>query len=308
MNPILSIITPTFNRATLLPRTWHSIARQSETRFEWIVVDDGSEDATPSVIQTFCDPRIRLIRQENLGCNAARMRGERESSAPFVLFLDSDDELYDAETLASMIHTLEAAPSNVGVVAFAAQTPEGGSGASRMESAEMILGYEELLYGQKIRGEVLRLFRREALEGSCFQEAVLGWEALRYFEIARHYRFLVVDRPGLIYHMNHGGNLTSASATIQRAHSMTLGYAMLFAEHGPILAKGPAGILGEHLFHAALNCAMANQSKAAIRYSLASLKNQGPMANNLTLIASLFLPRALRNWLFIQRSKARGVL
>ena len=308
MNPIVSIITPTFNRATLLPRTWHSIARQSETRFEWVIVDDGSQDATLSVIEAFCDPRIHLIRQENLGCNAARMRGERESSAPFVLFLDSDDELYDCETLASMIKSLEEAPSDVGVVAFAALTPEGGSGASRMENAEMILGYEDILYGQKIRGEVLRLFRRKALEGSHFQEAVLGWEALRYFEIARQHRFLLIDRPGLIYHMNHGGNLTSASATIQRASSMTQGYAILFAEHGPILAKGPAGILGEHLFHAALNCAMASQTKDAIRYSLSSLKNQGPIANNLVLIASLFLPKTLRNWLFIRRSKARGVL
>lgn len=308
MSPTLSIVTPSFNRAKLLPRTWRSIACQSEARFEWIVVDDGSDDATPEVVQGFSDPRIRLIRQSNLGCNAARMRGEKESTAPFVLFLDSDDELYEPETLKRMLDTLKAAPAEVGVVAFTALTPEGGSGASRLQSPEMILCYEDLLFGQKVQGEVLRLFRREALEGTHFQTAIPGWEALRYFEIARRFQFLMIDRPGLIYHMNHGDNLTSARATIQRALGMTKGYALLFKAHGDVLAKAPVGVLGAQLFHAALNCAMANQKQEALRYSCDSLRHQGPKAQVLALLASLFLPEALRHWLFIQRSKARGVL
>ena len=308
MTPLLSIITPTFNRAEFLARTWRSIACQSEARFEWVVVDDGSTDATATVVSGFSDSRIRLIRQENLGCNAARMRGEKESLAPFVLFLDSDDELYEPKTLESMLKTLQEAPSHVGVVAFTALTPEGGSGASQLESPEMTLGYRDLVYGQKIRGEVLRLFRREALEGSRFQESILGWEALRYFDIARRHQFLLIDRPGLIYHMNHGGNLTSARATIQRARGMTQGYAILFKEHGQTLAEGPSGILGEQLFHAALNCAMAGFPMDAARYSFSSLRHQGQKGNNLMLLASLLLPAPFRNWLFIRRSKARGVL
>ena len=84
MAPTVSIVTPTYNRAHLLPRAWASIARQTETRLEWIVVDDGSTDNTRQVVLAFNDPRIHYIYQHNQGVNEARNRGGLEVRGDYV--------------------------------------------------------------------------------------------------------------------------------------------------------------------------------------------------------------------------------
>ena len=64
MNPFVSVITPTYNRAHLLPHVSASLLKQTEERFHWIIVDDGSTDSTREVVQEFNDPHITYVRQE----------------------------------------------------------------------------------------------------------------------------------------------------------------------------------------------------------------------------------------------------
>lgn len=89
--PFFSIIIPSYNRAQMLKRAINSVLSQEFTDYELIVVDDGSTDATAEVISIYSD-RIKSLRQENRGVSAARNTGIRHSSAPWILFLDSDDE------------------------------------------------------------------------------------------------------------------------------------------------------------------------------------------------------------------------
>ena len=93
MRPRVSVVIPVFNRAQAVERAIASVLAQTCQDFEIIVVDDGSTDTTISVVKAMTDPRIRLIRHEmNRGGGAARNTGYRAGSAPFVAFLDSDDE------------------------------------------------------------------------------------------------------------------------------------------------------------------------------------------------------------------------
>lgn len=57
-----------------------------------MVVDDGSTDRSPELVQKYRDPRLRLIRQENHGPGFARNLGIKETTAPYLAFLDADDE------------------------------------------------------------------------------------------------------------------------------------------------------------------------------------------------------------------------
>ncbi len=89
---IVSVVIPTFNRAPLIGRAISSVLAQSYSDIEVIVVDDGSTDDTPKIMEAFVDPRIRYLRRKkNLGASASRNEGIAAASGSFVAYLDSDD-------------------------------------------------------------------------------------------------------------------------------------------------------------------------------------------------------------------------
>src|SRR5262245_61752725 len=88
--PAVSVAIPAYNAARYLAEAIDSVLAQTFTDLEIVVVDDGSTDDTPEVLQQY-KPPVRWIRQLNLGLSGARNRGVLESRAPLVAFLDADD-------------------------------------------------------------------------------------------------------------------------------------------------------------------------------------------------------------------------
>lgn len=90
--PLVSIILPTRNRAELLPTAIGSIKAQTYDRWELLIVDDGSTDETPSVMEGFlADPRIRLLHTAGGGVAAARNAAMSQAKGQFFAYLDSDN-------------------------------------------------------------------------------------------------------------------------------------------------------------------------------------------------------------------------
>lgn len=93
--PSVTIVLPTYNRASFLPRALASIRAQQLTDWELVVVDDGSTDATPSIVASLAQPfhsRVTYLRQANKGAYAARNTGLLHARGRYVAFFDSDDE------------------------------------------------------------------------------------------------------------------------------------------------------------------------------------------------------------------------
>jgi glycosyltransferase involved in cell wall biosynthesis len=90
-SPRVSVIVPLYNKRRFIRRALDSIAQQTFTEFEAIIVDDGSTDGSAQVALEFPDKRFRVIHQTNAGPGAARNRGIAEAQGEFVAFLDSDD-------------------------------------------------------------------------------------------------------------------------------------------------------------------------------------------------------------------------
>ncbi len=111
MSPRFSIAMPAFNAAATLPRALDSVLAQTFEDWELVVTDDGSVDATAEVVSAYAerDGRIRLVRQENAGCGAARDTAVRVSSGEYVVRFDADDELLP-EYLARMDEFIRARP------------------------------------------------------------------------------------------------------------------------------------------------------------------------------------------------------
>ena len=89
--PRVSVVIPCYNHAHFLGEAIESVRGQTYKPVETILVDDGSEDATPAVAARY--PAVRYLRQENRGLSAARNTGLHESTGSHLVFLDADDRL-----------------------------------------------------------------------------------------------------------------------------------------------------------------------------------------------------------------------
>lgn len=87
----VSVIIPTYNRASVLPRAIDSVLEQSSPPGEIIVVDDGSTDDTKAIIEHNY-PQVKYIHQENKGVSTARNVGIEAARYEWIALLDSDDE------------------------------------------------------------------------------------------------------------------------------------------------------------------------------------------------------------------------
>lgn len=91
MSPFFSVVIPVYNRAKELRSAVESVLAQIEQDFEVIVIDDGSNDNPQRTVLEIGDPRVSIVRQDNLGGAAARNAGIGRAQGQFVAFLDSDD-------------------------------------------------------------------------------------------------------------------------------------------------------------------------------------------------------------------------
>ena len=89
---LVSIIMPSYNTASYIEETIHSVLNQTYTNWELIIVDDCSTDNTDEVLETIKDNRIRYFKNEkNSGAAISRNKALREAKGQWIAYLDSDD-------------------------------------------------------------------------------------------------------------------------------------------------------------------------------------------------------------------------
>jgi glycosyltransferase involved in cell wall biosynthesis len=106
MPPLVSVIIPTYNRASLLGEAIASVRKQTYHDWELIVVDDGSTDETARIPTTHDEGRIRVLHLPHLGQpGRVRNAGLAVAQGEYVAFLD-DDDLWQPEKLATQVGLL----------------------------------------------------------------------------------------------------------------------------------------------------------------------------------------------------------
>ncbi|MDQ7827886.1 MAG: glycosyltransferase family 2 protein [Armatimonadota bacterium] len=213
--PAVSVVLPTYNRAAVLPRAVESTLRQTFPDWELVIVDDGSVDATGAVLQQFVDGRIRYVRGEhNRGVAAARQVGLTLARAPYVTFLDSDDE-YRPEKLAAQVRALrqrgEAVECGMRLV-----LPDG----RERDLAPVLYRKSPEQFGLVARGINLAtlLIPREAALATGFDEAIRfsmsDWDFV--LRLLRRCRVTAVVPQPLVVHYSHRGPRMSTAANLMR--------------------------------------------------------------------------------------------
>ena len=110
VNPKVSIIVPTYNRAQYLSDALSSILKQSFDCFEIVVVDNASTDNTCEIVNEFADKRIRyFINERNIGATANHNKALRLCNGDYICIF-SDDDLMDSDNLQLKVNVLDAYP------------------------------------------------------------------------------------------------------------------------------------------------------------------------------------------------------
>lgn len=117
----LTIIVTVYNKEKYLRRALESVLLQehvSEGDYEVMVVNDGSDDGSPAIIEEYAerDSRIRVLTQQNQGLSIARNNGVKAAKGDYIWFVDADDSV-SPESVASIVEAIDQSPDIIPIYA-----------------------------------------------------------------------------------------------------------------------------------------------------------------------------------------------
>ena len=112
-DPLFSIVIPTFQSEQTIHSCVSSVLGQTFESFEIIVQDGQSSDNTTEIVRSFGDPRVKLISEKDVGVYDAMNRALKSVLGTWILFLGSDDVLFERSTLASLSHIVKQTAADI---------------------------------------------------------------------------------------------------------------------------------------------------------------------------------------------------
>jgi glycosyltransferase involved in cell wall biosynthesis len=198
--PAFTVFTPTFNRAGTLARVYDSLRAQTFRDFEWVIVDDGSEDGTRELVAGWAASAgfpLRYFWQRNAGKPAATNRGVAEARGELFLIADSDDS-FVPRALERFWHHWQAIPEGErhrfsGVTALCCDE-RGALLGDPFPSSPLDATWWEIHYRHALRGEkwgfhrtsVFREFPFPVDPGTRHVPEEVVWRAISRRYMTRH--------------------------------------------------------------------------------------------------------------------------
>ncbi len=226
--PEISVIIPAYNAELTIVETIESVLQQTFRDFEIIVINDGSQDRTPILVQAIPDSRVQVITYQNGGVCAARNRGISRAKGEFIAFLDADD-LWTRDKLELQRAALQDHPE--AGVAYSStclmnMNSHGGLPTFhptfiQAEWAE--IAYEKLLVQNFIHSGSNPLIRREAIasvgEFDSYCSSSADWDY--WLRLAKIWPFVAVPKYQVLYR-RMPGSMSSNIEVIKRDSLITM--------------------------------------------------------------------------------------
>lgn len=199
---MITIFTPTYNRAYRLPNLYKSLQEQTCKDFEWLVVDDGSTDNTSKLFEQWQAEEntfsIRYFKQPNGGKHRAVNRGVKEAKGDLLFIVDSDDQLTpDAIAIIKQKYQEVRDDDTVAGIIGMRIYPDGKRIGGEASFEDTICTRSDFRYKKKINGDLAEVYKTDILrkypfpiiEGEKFCPESVVW-----LKIAKKYKLLFVNK------------------------------------------------------------------------------------------------------------------
>ncbi len=197
---MITVLTPSYNRAYILKNAYNSLLKQTNKNFEWIIVDDGSTDNTKELVQKFVNDKkitIRYFKKSNGGKHTALNYGIKKAKGELLLILDSDDILTNSaiETVYKY-HNKYKNHKNLCGYSFIKVFPNYKKIGKPLGVQEVISNHIDFRYNKNNLGDMEEVFKTSILKKYAFpvfnNERFLS-EAIVWNKIALDYDTVYVN-------------------------------------------------------------------------------------------------------------------
>lgn len=221
---MITIFTPTFNRAYIISDLYQSLLRQTHTDFEWLIVDDGSTDSTEALITSFIEEgkiMIRYYKQVNGGKHRAINKGVALAKGELFFIVDSDDYLTDdaVEKILNKYNNI-ANESEVAGVSFRRGYDFNQVIGHPVYFEDKLLSVFDFRYRLKVSGDQAEVYKTDVLKAFPFPMIEDEWfcpESLVWNQIGKNYQLLWTS--DIIYICNYLADGLTAKITKLRMQS-----------------------------------------------------------------------------------------
>ena len=197
----VSVVMAVYNGQTYLRSAVQSVLDQTHENFEFLIVEDGSADASLQILESMRDPRIRILKNEsNIGLAASLNRAVQQAKGKYIVRMDADDLCFP-ERLARQIRYMERHPkigiSYGGVLKFQGDKIrwEMDTNDSSPEAIRATMLFFNTIYhnGVILRREIYEAFPYQP-EFDVTEDMALWLQALEQYPAARTFRSLILYR------------------------------------------------------------------------------------------------------------------
>lgn len=194
---LLTIITPTYNRAHTLPKVYQSLKNQTDKRFKWMIVDDGSTDNTKDIVSIWKKENlipIEYIKKQNGGKASALNIGIERLSTAYAVCLDSDDIFYKkaVEYALTELERVKNVKTCCGVLALR-NNPDGTvMGGREIPDKYQMVSAQDIFLKLQLRTELICFYKTFILKQFKFPEfkgEKFVSPAWMQYEITKNYKY-----------------------------------------------------------------------------------------------------------------------
>ena len=217
MNPLVSVIVPIYKVEKYLAKCLDSIARQTYTNIQVILVNDGSPDNCQAICETYCqkDNRFELINKANGGPSSARNIGFNFVRGDFVIYIDADDWI-EPNMIEILVHNIVDNKADMSICTFYKSRYE------RIESKSFTNNLQKLSQEEAIKRLILpsefygflwnKLLKKEIVKNLRFDESIIkGEDSLFLCKYILNCKFIVYQDIPLYHYRVDSISITRSS-------------------------------------------------------------------------------------------------